>query len=494
VKRAALCVALLAVLVSGCGSSDSRYHVVAIFDNAAFLIPGQDVRIAGANVGTVTGVSVTPDQKARIEMAVDKRFAPFRSDADCFIAPQSLIGERFIQCAPGTTRGAPLKGDPPVIPLSRTHAPVDPDLVAATFTLPVRQRLSIILNELGAGLAGNGEALSQAIRRANPAIQATNDVLRLVDRDRDVLGRLVDRSDQVIGQLARRRDRVGAFIQQAADVAQTAAQRDGAISEGIRRLPSTLDQTRSSLAALGTLADRSRPLLGDLRRSAHPLNRLVSDTPALADAARPALKHLASMSRTGTTTLRDGGPVVKKLRAFAKVGVPAGDLVAQLNESLRDRGVVEGIQSFVYTAALAISRYDSVSHILPSYLVSPAACMVFASTTTPSCDAHLSKGSATARARTRRHTTRRHARRHRRAPRHAAPSRPSAPSAPSSGATKKPKNPVAGVVDTAQGIVGQLTHDPPPLPKVPAVPAPPAAPPVQVPGHQNDLLDYLLGS
>ena len=90
-KRAAVVVALLAILVSGCGSSDSRYRVVAIFDNAAFLIPGQDVRIAGANVGTVTDVSVTPDQKARIEMAVDRRFAPFRSDADCFIAPQSLI-------------------------------------------------------------------------------------------------------------------------------------------------------------------------------------------------------------------------------------------------------------------------------------------------------------------------------------------------------------------------------------------------------------------
>jgi virulence factor Mce-like protein len=494
VKRAAVVIALLAVLVSGCGTSDGRYKVVAIFDNASFLIPGQDVRIAGANVGTVTSVSVTPDQKARIEMSVDKRFAPFRSDADCFIAPQSLIGERFIQCAPGTTRGAPLKGDPPVVALSQTHAPVDPDLVAATFTLPVRQRLSIILNELGAGLAGNGEALSGAIRRANPAIQATQDVLRIVDRDRAVLGRLVDRSDEVIGQLARRRDRVGAFIQQAADVAQTAARRDGAISEGIRRLPSTLDQTRASLAALGTLADRSRPLLGDLQQSARPLNRLVSDTPALAGAARPALRHLAAMSRTGTGTLRDGAPVVKKLRAFAKVGVPAGNLVTQLNESLRDRGVVEGIQSFVYTAALAISRYDQVSHLLPSYLVSPAACLTFASTTTPDCDAHLSKGSADARARTRSHTTRRHtkARHHRRAAAHH-DAGPSAPSAPSGGG-HQPSNPVAGVVDTAKGIVGQLTQSPPPLPKVPALPSPPAAPPVQVPGHQNDLLDYLLGS
>src|SRR5204862_3746252 len=140
-------------------------------------------------------------------------------------------------------RGRALNGDPPTVPLANTHAPVDPDLVAATFRLPVRQRLSIILNELGAGLAGNGEALSGAIRRANPAIDATQDVLSIVDRDRAVLGHLVDRSDEVIGQLARRRDRVGAFIREAADVAQIAARRDGAISEGIRRLPGTLDET-----------------------------------------------------------------------------------------------------------------------------------------------------------------------------------------------------------------------------------------------------------
>jgi ABC-type transporter Mla subunit MlaD len=99
--------AAVAPVVTGCGAGGSSggYRVDALFDNASFLIPGQDVRIAGANVGTVTAVKVTPDRKARISMRIDKRFAPFRSDADCFIAPQSLIGERFIQCAPGTPRG-----------------------------------------------------------------------------------------------------------------------------------------------------------------------------------------------------------------------------------------------------------------------------------------------------------------------------------------------------------------------------------------------------
>src|SRR5205085_9272945 len=115
-KRAVV-IGCLALLVAGCGTggTSGTYRVNAIFDNASFLIPGRDVRIAGANVGTVTGVKLTPDHRALIEMRIDRRFAPFRSVAYCFIAPQSLIGERFIQCAPGTPRGRPLAGHPPTV-------------------------------------------------------------------------------------------------------------------------------------------------------------------------------------------------------------------------------------------------------------------------------------------------------------------------------------------------------------------------------------------
>jgi virulence factor Mce-like protein len=484
--RAALitgAIAALACTIIGCGAGGSNggYRVDAIFDNASFLIPGQDVRIAGANVGSVTDVTVTPDHRARISMQIDDRFAPFRSDADCFIAPQSLIGERFIQCAPGTPRGRELKGadgHAPTVPIANTHSPVDPDLVVATFRLPVRQRLAIILNELGAGVAGNGRNLNAVIRRANPAIQATQDVLRIVARDRKILGDLVDRSDVVIGELAKRRARVADFIDQAAQVSQTAAAHDGAISEGIRRLPETLDETRSSLRALTTLSTRSRPLLGDLRAATPSLTRLVRDTPPLADAARPALEHLASMSRTGTATLKDGAQVVKQLRAFAKLGIPAGQLVAELNESLQSRGVVEGLQSFVYNIALSISRYDGSSHILPSYLVAPGQCAAYSPVTVPGCDAHFVKGAATStraskhRARTRHRTARRRTRRERPAAaapvaeRHdAAPASPAAPSSP---------------LDTITSAVQQLTQKPPP-------PTPVS------PDTAQHVLDYLLG-
>ena len=388
----------LVLTAAGGGGGGGEYRVDAIFDNASFLIAGQDVRIAGANVGSVTNVKLTRNNQARVQMSIDSRFAPFRSDADCFIAPQSLIGEKFVQCEPGTPSGHELVaqgGQAPTVPVTSTHSPVDPDLVINTFRMPVRARLGLIINELGAGLAGNGDRLNAVLRRASPAIQATDRVLTIVDRDRAVLGRLIDRSDQVIAQLARRSDRVKAFITEANRVSVTAAQRRGAISEGIHRLPATLRETRRSLDALRVLSDRSRPLLPELNAAAGPLATLLGEVPAFSAAARPALRHLAAAARTGTATLRDSGPVVKRLRRFARLAVPVGRLTAALNESLRATGTPEEIETFVYNAALALARFDQSSHILPSFVVGLGDCAAYASTTSPACDAHYAKGGDT---------------------------------------------------------------------------------------------------
>src|SRR5260370_41559639 len=86
--------ALLAVAIAtsaGSAAGSSSYRVDAIFDNAKGLIAGQLVKIAGVRVGTVDGVTLTPDYKARIELTLDRRFAPFHADAACPIQPAGLI-------------------------------------------------------------------------------------------------------------------------------------------------------------------------------------------------------------------------------------------------------------------------------------------------------------------------------------------------------------------------------------------------------------------
>ncbi|MFM9078076.1 MAG: MlaD family protein, partial [Solirubrobacterales bacterium] len=103
--------AVLALLVIRNLSGDSNpYLVRAVFDNGAFVVPDVDVRVAGANVGSVDSIDVSmPDEvvtddpedptspgKAIVVMKInDPDFQDFRDDASCIIRPQSLIGEKF---------------------------------------------------------------------------------------------------------------------------------------------------------------------------------------------------------------------------------------------------------------------------------------------------------------------------------------------------------------------------------------------------------------
>src|SRR3954447_4927388 len=140
----------LLVLAVGIGSpSGSGYEVRAIFDNASFLTPGEDVKVSGVKVGKVEALDVTEDKRAAITLKIDEAgFSPFHEDAHCSIRPQSLIGERYVECTPGTDRTPAIGTIPDGQPgagqhlLVRTSAPVDVDLVNSIMRLPYRQRFA----------------------------------------------------------------------------------------------------------------------------------------------------------------------------------------------------------------------------------------------------------------------------------------------------------------------------------------------------------------
>ena len=96
-----------ALVVFGTGASDDGggYRVRAIFMNAFSVIPGEDVKIAGVKVGKIESLDVTPDHKAAVVLRIDRPgFDDFRTDAECTIRPQSLIGEKYIECTPTQPR------------------------------------------------------------------------------------------------------------------------------------------------------------------------------------------------------------------------------------------------------------------------------------------------------------------------------------------------------------------------------------------------------
>src|SRR4051812_1176440 len=186
-----LVLAAFAVVMVG-GDDGGGYKVRAIFENAGFVIPGEDVKVAGVKVGKIDSLDVTEDNKAAVVLKItDPGYQDFRNDAECTVRPQSLIGERFVECE--LTQARPAGTDPPpkldqikdgpgkgqyLLPVQNTSKAVDLDLINNIMRAPVRQRLSIILDDLGVGVAGRGEDLKVVIRRADPALKEVDKVLK----------------------------------------------------------------------------------------------------------------------------------------------------------------------------------------------------------------------------------------------------------------------------------------------------------------------------
>src|SRR4051794_571475 len=96
--------------VAANGGGGPGYPGRAIFDDVASAVPGEDVRVAGAKVGSIGKMDVTPQKKAAVQLKIDDGgFTPFHSDAHCTIRPQSLIGEKFVECTPGSPSKPELK-------------------------------------------------------------------------------------------------------------------------------------------------------------------------------------------------------------------------------------------------------------------------------------------------------------------------------------------------------------------------------------------------
>src|SRR5215210_8844130 len=215
-----LAVALLPWMVIGIvrestdDDTKDHYFVRAIFDNASTLVPGEDVKVAGVPVGVISDLDVTPEKKAAVTLRIDDEgFIPWKSDAKCKIGAQGLIGEKFVDCQPGSSAARALaridEGDGEgerLLPIERTSSPVDLDLLNDIMRLPYRQRFAILLSELGTGLAGRGGELNEVIHRANPALRETDKVLAILAKQNRTLARLATEGDRSLRPLARERE------------------------------------------------------------------------------------------------------------------------------------------------------------------------------------------------------------------------------------------------------------------------------------------------
>jgi ABC-type transporter Mla subunit MlaD len=401
VAAALLAIAATAAVLLATGAAGDRgdpYLVRAVFDNASFIIPGEDVRIGGVVVGAIEDVDLTEDNKAAVVLRIDDpAFRPFRRDARCRIALQSLIGEQFVECTPAAARGGNREPAPPLrriasgrgagqhlLPVENNETPVNVDLINNIMRVPQRERLRLIINELGAGLAANGPELRRAIRRANPALQQADRLVKtLAEQDR-LLARLVDASDRVLEPLAERRRDLGGFIEHAGATAKATAEEGDDLERSLQRLPAFLRELGPAAERFGELADEMRPAIDGLGDHAPAVNEAVRRFGPFAEAATPAFQTLGDLARKGRGTFPQIGPVVEDIGRLARPLRPLARDLARLAGSFDDAGGIEELMRFIYFYTGAVNGKDEVGHYVRAAL-GVNACAQRVSTPGPGC-------------------------------------------------------------------------------------------------------------
>ena len=336
-----LAAAALAFALAGASGDDGgkrSYRIV--FDNAFGLVTGGDFRVGGVRAGETSGFDVKTSRagppKAIVTATVSEEGVPaFRADATCSVKPQSLIGEYFVDCQPGTA--SERLADGAAIPVTQTEGTIPIDLIQNVLRRPARERLRVLVAGLGTGLAGRSDDLQEVLRRLHPGMRETSKVLRILGDESATIQQFIADADTVFTELSGSRRDARRFVAEGADLAETVASRRDAVRESVRRTPEFLAELRPSLVRLGELAGESEPLLADLERAAPDLEGVLDRLGPFATTARPALRELGNAAVPANQALREGRAELRELRRLAADAPGTAKPLRQLLQSLDDR-------------------------------------------------------------------------------------------------------------------------------------------------------------
>ena len=390
--------AITAIVTLGTGAKEqpegTKYWIE--LDNAFGLTDGADLKIAGVRAGKVTDMKLDrKEMRPVIGVVVNKTgFDDIRKDVQCETRPQSLIGEYFIDCRPGTDEERLKPGAR--IPVEQTQTTVPLDLINNIMRRPYRERFSILLSELGAGLAARGPDLNETIRRAVPALRQVDRLLAILREQRVTIRNLYDDAEEVMSTVAPRRNEVARFVEEARDTAIAAGSEQEGIRAQWRTFPTFLQELRPTLAQLEATADEQIPALRNLRVASPHLKDLFETLGPYAEASQPAVRTLGEAAKLGRSAVRASREPVAELRRGVDDLPPAATNLAMTLEHLDDpknaveadaragrgpNGGFTGLESLIryfFRQSQAINLFDASSYMLKATVFLDRPCANYA--------------------------------------------------------------------------------------------------------------------
>ena len=280
------------------------YRVQVPFPEATTLATEADVRIAGVSVGKVRALEVDGSRNRTLAtIELDREFAPLRSDTRAVLRQKTLLGETYVQLAPGRSKETVPEGGR--LADAQVAETVQLDEIFDSLDPATRKAFRGWQQDLATGIEGRGRDFNDALGTLPGFAADGADVLAVLDSQEEALQRLIRNTGVTFAALTENEQQLETLITASKRTFDATASRNDALAETVRIFPTFLDESKATLARLETFSTDTRPLVQDLRPVAQELEPTLADLRAVA----PHLERF----------FRDLDPLIEA----AKTGMPA---------------------------------------------------------------------------------------------------------------------------------------------------------------------------
>lgn len=141
----------------------SAHPMQIVFPSADGLVAGSDVLEAGAKIGTISGIEPAQAADAAVvTIQVADDHWPLHNGLTANIRPKSLLGEKYVDLHDGPQNQKAYQANA-VLQAGKNSVPVELDQFINSLDPQTRTAARVLLDDLGAGVAGRGQDLNSAI-------------------------------------------------------------------------------------------------------------------------------------------------------------------------------------------------------------------------------------------------------------------------------------------------------------------------------------------
>ena len=210
-------------------SFSSDFQLKADFTSANGLVPLDDVRVSGVQVGKVRSMAGAGGGGTLVTMSIEPGIV-IPQGTRAVVRPKSLLGEQFVELVRPQGGGRPLSSGA-TIPRANTGQAVQiDDILNATADPQTRQAMSESFRQLGVALDGRAADVSDTLPPLDQTMSSLRPLARVGEARQQELDRILTNLNTIMQALADEQDQLGRIVTSGDTVMSAVASRDQALA------------------------------------------------------------------------------------------------------------------------------------------------------------------------------------------------------------------------------------------------------------------------